>query len=57
MYFDMYKRPKEEATPLSDEEIQQMWLAYELGIDPGMGTWNATVRRNLLTGEEVTFKK
>lgn len=26
---------------------------YELGIDPGMKTWNATVRRTIATGKEV----
>ncbi|XP_031639183.1 uncharacterized protein LOC116351242 [Contarinia nasturtii] len=31
-------------------------FAYELGIDPGMKTWNATVRRNIKTRKEVNMK-
>lgn len=30
------------------------WYSYLLGIDPGMRTWNATVRKCLRTGEEVS---
>lgn len=43
---------------LSKEEIIRRYLngefVYELGIDPGMKTWNATVRRTIATGKEVS---
>lgn len=29
-------------------------VQYVLGIDPGMNTWNATVRRDIATGKEVS---
>lgn len=55
-----FKQPKAEDLDheeLSDEQIRGMWqrgeFSYELGIDPGMRTWNAAVRRDWLTGEEV----
>lgn len=59
-----FKQPKAgdlgDEDGLTDEEIQRMWLAgefaYELGIDPGMRTWNAAVRRDWRTGEEVIIK-
>lgn len=54
----LYDAPKVEAEGKSDEEVIRMYraklFAYELGIDPGYRTWNATVRRNILTGEEVS---
>lgn len=40
-----------------DEEIRRKYVNgefdVELGIDPGMRTWNATVRYDLRTGIEV----
>lgn len=30
-------------------------IIYELGIDPGMKTWNATMRRTVRTNKEVIF--
>lgn len=46
-----------EAQEKKKHEIWQKWfsdqMVYELGIDPGMRTWNATVRRNYRTGKEV----
>lgn len=57
----LYERPVGPTAALDDDEIRKMWLAgefsYELGIDPGMRTWNATVRRDLRNGEEVIFEK
>lgn len=46
---------------LTDTEIEQRisddfnndLIIYELGIDPGMKTWNATVRRTVRTNKEV----
>lgn len=57
----LYHRPVQEAVLLDDEETRRKWLegefANELGIDPGMRTWNATVRYNFITGEEVIFEE
>lgn len=53
----IYRRPKR-AKPASMKETVRWLLSlgffyYILGIDPGMRTFNATVRRDLRTGEEV----
>lgn len=46
---------------MSKEEIIRKYLngefIYELGIDPGMKTWNASVRRTIATGKEVCRTK
>lgn len=56
----LYERPKEQPTEVSDEEVRRQYRAgvfhYELGIDMGYRTWNATVRRSINTGEEVKFR-
>lgn len=43
--------------PLTREEIMRKYLdgefVFELGIDPGLKTWNATVRRTIATGKEA----
>lgn len=53
----LYLKQTTAAVPISREEVVMQYDAglffYELGIDPGMRTWNATVRRNIKTGEEV----
>lgn len=55
----LYDKPKVQAKDISDEELIKMYRAnlftYELGIDPGYRTWNATVRINIRTGEEVSL--
>lgn len=57
----LYDQPKRETVPPSNEQIRQRLSAgefsYILGIDPGMRTWNAAVRYNYNTGEEVIFEK
>ena len=54
----LYLRQNRAEQPVPREEILRRYAAgeftYELGIDPGMRTWNATVRRNCFTGEEVS---
>ena len=46
---------------LSTEEIIRRYhngeFVYECGIDPGMKTWNATVRRTIATGKEVNLQR
>lgn len=46
---------------MDNQELLQRYLAgeffYELGIDPGERTYNATVRRDTRTGEEVSFQR
>lgn len=53
----LYEEPKHKPPEISDEDLLQQYRAgvfnYELGIDPGMRTWNATVRRSTRTNEEV----
>lgn len=55
----LYSKPQEPECTITNEEIvnrlEDGQLSYEIGIDPGMRTWNAAVRRNLLTGEEVSY--
>lgn len=55
----LYNKPEEQQERITNEDLLQQYRAglfvYELGIDPGMRTWNATVRRNIQTGEEVIF--
>jgi hypothetical protein len=52
----IFSIPKREFVQL-DENIRRIYLngffIYELGIDPGMKTWNATVRRTIATKKEV----
>lgn len=50
-----YGKPKIPPAELSDDEVREMFgdFTYATGIDPGMKTWCAVVRRNLNTGEEV----
>lgn len=53
-----YKVKTEALDKLVDAQlVKQLYengeFVYELGIDPGMKTWNATVRRNIATGKEV----
>lgn len=54
-----YDREKSESQPIDLEAIRQKlrdcFFWYILGIDPGMKTWNATVRRTCQTGKEVNF--
>lgn len=54
----LYLKPIQAEPEIRNEEIVRKYEAgqfwYELGIDPGMRTWNATVRRNAFTGEEVS---
>jgi hypothetical protein len=42
---------------MDDESVKRRYygrsVVYEIGIDPGLRTWNATVRRNIRTGKEV----
>lgn len=55
----LYRMKKEDLKCLLDDGIiRKRYLegkfVYELGIDPGMKTWNATVRRTIKTGKEVS---
>lgn len=56
-----YQEPKHKPAEISDEEVLRQYRAgvfkYELGIDPGMRTWNATVRRCIRTKEEVSLNQ
>lgn len=57
-----YLVPKNMTKKLIDDDLVRKryndgFYSYELGIDPGMKTWNATVRRNIDTGKEVSFMK
>ncbi|XP_031636640.1 uncharacterized protein LOC116349379 [Contarinia nasturtii] len=56
----MYKKPKLPPLEISDAEIMKMYkgnkLKYAIGCDPGMKTWNASVRRDLDTKEEVNLR-
>lgn len=56
----MYKKPKVQPVEITDQEVIRRYgsdcldrFIFELGVDPGMRTWNAAVRRNILTSEEV----
>lgn len=53
----IYKRPDQPEPEIPKEEVRRRFelgnFWYLLGIDPGMRTYNATVRRCLRTGEEV----
>lgn len=55
----IYDKPKVEPSEPSDEQVRRMFISgfirYLLGIDPGERTYNATVRRDLITGEEVNL--
>lgn len=56
----LYEQPERQAAETDDQEVLRRYQAgeffYELGIDPGMRTWCAAVRRNIRTSEEVTFE-
>ncbi|XP_031618637.1 uncharacterized protein LOC116337846 [Contarinia nasturtii] len=56
----MYKKPKVPPVETTDDEIKAMYdsneLKYAVGCDPGMRTWNASVRRDLHTKEEVNLR-
>lgn len=54
----LYKVPLRVLKELDNDELvkqkyEEGQFIYELGIDPGMKTWNATVRRHIATGKEV----
>lgn len=53
-----YFKPNQPEPVILNDELLRRYDAgefwYELGIDPGMRTWNATVRRDYFTGEEVS---
>jgi len=54
----LYKVPKATIDELVNNDLvkQQYYdghFVYELGIDPGMKTWNATVRRHIDSNKEV----
>lgn len=54
----LYLKPIRPEPKISNEELVRRLAAgefvYEAGVDPGMRTWNATVRRNVFTGGEVS---
>lgn len=56
----LYTKQPHDSKPMEESEIIRKYLngdfVYELGIDPGMKTWNATVRRTIDTGKEVSKK-
>ncbi|XP_031631483.1 uncharacterized protein LOC116345884 [Contarinia nasturtii] len=57
----MYRMSKQYEQQMQNDDILRKQFiggkfAYELGIDPGMKTWNATVRRNIKTKKEVNMK-
>lgn len=58
LQFDVEKK---EAKPIDLDKVRKEYMegkfVKELGIDPGMKTWNATVQRDIATGKEVSFKK
>lgn len=51
-------KPKSEKIFQSPSRIRDIWktFVYILGIDPGVRTWNATVRKHMPTGTEVSHK-
>lgn len=57
----LYHQPKQEKAPIDDEQVKRKLVAgeipIELSIDPGMRTWNAAVRYNFITHEEVIVDK
>lgn len=52
-----YLRQSRPVSAIPNEEVIRQYEGgkfwYELGIDPGMKTWNSTVRKDIRTGEEV----
>lgn len=54
----LYDVKKEEFKPIDMDVIRNKYnkgeFVYELGVDPGMKTWNATTRRTIDTGKEVS---
>lgn len=57
----LYNVPKNILVQLENDELVRKkyydgFYVYELGIDPGMKTWNATVRRHIDSGKEVRYK-
>lgn len=53
----LYLKPTQPEVAMPKAEVLRQYAAglfhYLLGIDPGMRTFNATVRKNVFTGEEV----
>lgn len=53
-----YKQKKDAFKPIDDAKLRQMYMngefESELGIDPNLKTFNATVRRDIKTGKEVS---
>lgn len=57
----LYEVPKNTLEQLENDELVRKryddgLYVYELGIDPGMKTWNATVRRHIDSGKEVRYE-
>ncbi|XP_055310426.1 uncharacterized protein LOC129573642 [Sitodiplosis mosellana] len=54
----LFNKPKQEQTELSPEDILAMYrdFFYEVGVDPGLKTRNASVRRTIDTEEEKNIK-
>ena len=57
----LYNVPTNVLRQLDNDELVRKryydgYYAYELGLDPGMKTWNATVRRHIDTGKEVLYE-
>lgn len=54
----LYTKLRRDSKPMDESEIIRKYLngdfVYELGIDPGMKTWNATTRRTIETGKEAS---
>lgn len=52
-----YQKPILPAAELTNEEIkfryENNWFTFVLGMDPGVRTWNATVRKHIASGVEV----
>lgn len=53
----IFMKPDRPAIQQSDEEIRRMYnngeFTFVLGMDPGVRTWNATVRKHIASGVEV----
>lgn len=55
-----FVKPEREPISYSDDEIRQMYenmqFTFVLGMDPGVRTWNATVRKHIQSGVEVCIQ-